>query len=110
MDGEDVSNVEPQRVTPEQAYQGLRSMALTLKPEEIGVKTPPREPYAVVMEMGFPRGTATLVAVAEGTVSLYYSSGGGILGAGIHDSVRSAGFTLLAEAADYIDAMESVGG
>jgi hypothetical protein len=39
------------------------------------------------METGYSNGTATLVCLADGTTSLYTSSGGGIIGGGMHESV-----------------------
>jgi hypothetical protein len=39
------------------------------------------------MDMTYPNGTATLVAIADGTTSLYLGSGGGIIGAGGHENV-----------------------
>jgi hypothetical protein len=50
------------------------------------------------MEMGFPNGTATLMALADGTTSLYYSGGGGVLGGQGHEAVRRANAALLREA------------
>jgi hypothetical protein len=54
---------------------------------------------AVVMDWSLDRGAATLVAYDEGTTSLYYSSGGGVIGAGAHDAVRRAAAAFRAEAA-----------
>lgn len=42
------------------------------------------------METGYEQAVATLVAVADGTTSLYFSTGGGIIGAGAHESVALA--------------------
>jgi hypothetical protein len=79
------------------AYENLRSMALAIEPGAIGV-TPTRElphVFGVVMDMGMDRGTATLVVFADGTVSMYYSSGGGMIGAGEHEKVRNIAHRLL---------------
>src|SRR5688572_16670054 len=45
---------------------------------------------AVVFDWGMGNGSATLVAFDDGTTSLYFSGGGGIIGAGAHDAVRRA--------------------
>jgi hypothetical protein len=59
------------------------------------------------MEMGFPRGAATLVAMGEGSVSMYFSSGGGIIGGGEgHESVRGAGLAFVKASADFLHLME----
>ena len=36
------------------------------------------------MESGYPERVATLVGVVDGTTSLYFSNGGGVIGAGEH--------------------------
>ncbi|MDQ6768966.1 MAG: hypothetical protein M3Z54_03150 [Gemmatimonadota bacterium] len=53
----------------------------------------------VVMDWGVGSGVATLAAFEDGTTSLYWSSGGGILGAGGRDAVRRIAATFRAEAA-----------
>ncbi len=60
---------------------------------------------AVIMETGYPQAIVTLVAMADGTTSLYFSNGGGIIGAGEHESVRSAASALLRLAAQYAGEM-----
>ena len=49
--------------------------------------------------------------MAEGTTSMYLSSGGGIIGAGRHDDVRMASAQALSEASavrGYLDPVEDV--
>ena len=60
---------------------------------------PDDQARAVVMDWSLDRGTATLVVYDDGTTSLYYSSGGGVIGAGGHEAVRGAGEAFYAEAA-----------
>jgi hypothetical protein len=43
-----------------------------------------------MMEMVISQTWVTLVCIADGTVSIYFGTGGGIIGAGEHDSVRHA--------------------
>lgn len=52
--------------------------------------TPGGAARAVVMDWGLDGGTATLVAYDDDTTSLYLSSGGGVIGAGAHETVRLA--------------------
>jgi hypothetical protein len=78
-------------------YENLRSVALAVEPGSIGV-TPSQDlphVFGVLMDMGMYQGTATLVAFADGTVSMYYSSGGGMIGAGEHENVRNTAHRLL---------------
>ena len=62
------------------------------------------EVKCVVMDWNLGGETvATLVAFADGTTSLYLTSGGGILGAGSHENVREAAARFRALAADRAD-------
>lgn len=71
-------------------YLGLRNLAL--QGQRPNVQTlKPTEPYAVLMDWGVSEGTATVAAFADGTASVYLSSGGGFLGGGqSHESIRNA--------------------
>jgi hypothetical protein len=42
------------------------------------------------METGYPEATATMLALSEGTTSLYLSSGRGVIGGHAHQDVRQA--------------------
>ncbi|HEX2470049.1 MAG TPA: hypothetical protein VHK05_05625 [Candidatus Limnocylindrales bacterium] len=74
-------------------FSDLRSMALGLDPSSI--RTPADEPWSgaavAAMELSVGGATATIVAIADGTVSMYLSSGGGAIGAGEHAAVRAEG-------------------
>ena len=50
------------------------------------------------METAYPEAVASLAVFAEGGTSLYFSSGGGVIGAGEHDSVRATHGPFFAEA------------
>ena len=54
------------------------------------------------METGYPKAVASLVAFVDGTTSLYFSSGGGMLGAGTHESVRKASTMFLRFANEHV--------
>ena len=85
-----------------EAYSGLRSMALSTKPDSIGVKLKdPNEVWGVVMETGYPEAVASLVALVDGTVSLYFSNGGGIIGLGPHAGPQRAAQSLLAASQQF---------
>jgi hypothetical protein len=74
-------------------FEGLRKMALGADPASI--RTPADEPWSgaavAAMELGVDGATATIVAIADGTVSMYLSRGGGVIGAGEHAAVRGQG-------------------
>jgi hypothetical protein len=83
-------------------YLGLRQQVLQIRPEDIGIPPKPDEPiFGIVMETGMGKGIATFLCLADGTVSLYLSTGGGVIGAGEHESVRSAAQTLLQITNEY---------
>jgi hypothetical protein len=97
----------------QEVYHGLRSMLMDLDPAEngLGQDSAGRMVWGALMEMGYPGATVTLVALADGTTSLYTSTGGGILGGGFHAQVAAATesflsvveghLSLLSPGADY---------
>ena len=76
---------------PKPIFGDLRSMALTV--DLATLQTPAEEPWGgagvAMMEIGMDRAVASIVAVADGTVSMYTSTGGGVIGAGEHAAVRA---------------------
>jgi hypothetical protein len=81
-------------------YRGLRQQILELNSEQLGISTT-ETVLAVVMETGYPEAVATLVAVVDGSASLYFSNGGGIIGAGQSPETNAAARRLVAKAADF---------
>ena len=83
-------------------YLGLRTMVFEVDPATIQVSPGRhlRPAWCALLEFGLSQGTATLVAIADGTVSFYTSSGSGVIGAGEHEAVRAAADRFLEEASD----------
>jgi len=85
-------------------YRDLRQQVFSIDPSKIGV--PPSSAsnsvWGVVMETGYPEAVATLVALADGTVSLYFSNGGGIIGVGQHEGPRKASTELLTASKEFL--------
>lgn len=50
------------------------------------------------METGYPGAVVSLVALADGTVSMYFSNGGGIIGLGPHPEPHRIAKELIASA------------
>ncbi|HEX9092023.1 MAG TPA: hypothetical protein VF831_11070 [Anaerolineales bacterium] len=90
---------------PAQSYLQLRERILNLDPADLGFKPAGDKPgvWGVLMETGYEVGTASLVALADGTTSLYYSTGGGMLGSGGYSPVAQASKALVAEAEHHTD-------
>lgn len=77
-------------------YEGLRRMALDAV--AAGLTAPgPDHPHVWGVVIDIPSGPAwaTVVALGDGTTSMYTSVGGGTIGAGEHESVRAANAQLL---------------
>ena len=83
---------------PVDGTPALREKLLSAKPLDFGLAATPELPnvWAAMMEMRIDKTVVSLVAVAEGSTSLYFSTGGGVIGGGEHDSVRTANRNLLA--------------
>jgi hypothetical protein len=75
---------------PAEVYDGLRQQVLHLTPDQLGAEFADAPILAVLMETGYREAVATLVGVADGTSSLYFSNGGGFIGAGTHAAVAQA--------------------
>ena len=75
---------------PAEVARGLRAEALTRSAHEMGIVASPERPnvFGILMEINYPVATVTLAVFAEGSTSLYFSSGGGVIGAGQHETVR----------------------
>lgn len=90
-----------------EVYTAMRSGVLELNEKEMpSLKGKPI--WAVLMETGLDDAGYTLVAVADGSASLYFSNGGGLIGAGEHENVRPQSLKLVEAAKENIDHMEKV--
>ena len=90
------------------ASADLRRRALAATPDELGITPTEDRPrvYGVLMDIAYPNGTATLVSLADGSTSLYFSSGGGIIGGGEHTHIAQASMAFVATADGFVEAME----
>src|SRR5215210_2744937 len=87
-------------------YSELRSQVLHIDPATLAIPDGDWMGASVaVMEMALRGGTASLVAVADGTVSLYMSTGGGTIGGGERPVVREAAKRFLRAAAEAAQSM-----
>ncbi len=76
--------------SPQQMYVELRNQVLQLTPADLGEDAHEAPLLALLMETGYPEGVATLVGVVDGSASLYFSNGGGVIGAGGRAEVARA--------------------
>jgi hypothetical protein len=79
-------------VPPKDVYLGLRNQMLQGSRAKFGLPATQAvaEPWGVVMDWGVTRGTATVVALSDGSASLYLSGGGGYLGGIGQPPIRAA--------------------
>ena len=83
-------------------YLGLRNQALSLEPGQIGLNLDTSNPvFGILMDTGYKDAVVTLSVMGEGSVSLYFSNGGGIIGLGEHEGPRRAGLSLLSFANQF---------
>jgi hypothetical protein len=94
--------------SPAEIYEGLRGQALGLA--SAGVEGIPSEALllAVLMDWAIDDAVVTLVGVADGSTSLYFSNGGGVIGAGRHAQVAEATRHFLEVAVSAPDAFAQV--
>ena len=86
-------------------YKELRQKVLAIDPRELGL-TPAITSglvWGVLMETGYPKAVVTLVTIADGTVSLYFSNGGGMIGIGEHEGPRKACKEFLLFSQKFLD-------
>jgi hypothetical protein len=77
----------------------LRSQLLHSTPQQLGI-TPLRGVWGVLMERGYAKGTATIIALADGTASMYLSTGGAVAGGKAYPPAHAAALKLCEQAAE----------
>ena len=87
----DITNYQEntENQTEQNPYSGIRNMAFSVTSEQLGLNGIEKDQvFGIISEMDMDGATATVVTFATGDTSLYLSSGGGIIGAGQHESVQ----------------------
>lgn len=94
---------QPKPGTRKAAFADLRMQALTGTRAAFGLDASATSatPWGVVMETGFPEGSFTLVALSDGSASIYLSSGGGSIGGRAHEAIRRASRAMVDLAAKF---------
>ena len=59
-----------------------------------GAQAPEGALRGVIMETGYDRGVVTFAAMSDSSISIYFSWGGGMIGAGSHDRPAAAARNL----------------
>jgi hypothetical protein len=91
--------------TDDNAFEGLRNMAFSATPEQLGLSLPTDKTvvYGVVMDWEMGGATATTVSYQTGDASLYLSSGGGVIGGGQYQSVNIAAKKFVSLAQTFLE-------
>jgi hypothetical protein len=93
------------KADPAEVVRSLREQALRIAPAEINewAGAGQTQVWGALMEIGYPEAAATLVTFIGGTTSLYFSNGGGIIGAGERAGVKETAKQFLALADTLVD-------
>jgi len=83
---------DPMNYAPAEIYTKLRAQAFGATAKALGTR---EQTFGVIMETGYPEAVVTLVALSDGTASLYFSNGGGMIGMGQHEGPAIAARSLI---------------
>ncbi|MBN2443198.1 MAG: hypothetical protein JXJ04_17690 [Spirochaetales bacterium] len=90
-------------------FKDMRDMTFSINPTDIGIaKKSENQVYAVIMETGYEEGIYSLRCFAEGSISLLFSNGGGMIGIGEHQEAREKGLLLINESNHYFNKFKKV--
>lgn len=90
---------------PAEVYRSLRANILSAARAKLNLPDPatPATPWGIVTDWGVPTGSATIVAISDGTASIYLSGGGGFLGGGQRfEAIRNAAKAAVAAASEAV--------
>jgi len=91
-------------------FTKLREQIATITPGQLRLAPTSELPrvWAALMELPVSGSVASLLASADGTTSLYFGTGGGIIGGGKHAQVRAANRRFLVALDAALDATAPV--
>lgn len=89
------------RVTQAAPAVELRQMALTTPASDFGIEPLPGEAWCVVMDTTYPNASVSLLSLSDGGASLYFSTGGGVIGGQTHANVAAAAKAFVTEATRF---------
>jgi hypothetical protein len=104
----DAASGQPREVAG--IYADLRDAILHLDPASVGIHQGPETPNAwgLVMDWSLDEAVATIVSLADGTTSMYLSTGGGTIGAGEHPAAAAASVNAVRIAEGMLDGFAPV--
>jgi hypothetical protein len=86
------NTLKTEQAPPAEVYLGLRNQVFQRSRNQIGIPptAAPTMPWGVVMDWGLSENTATVLALSDGSASVYFSNGGGFIGGQSHETVQKA--------------------
>jgi hypothetical protein len=74
-------------------------------PGSVGIRATPDLPrvWGATLDQTYPKGSVTVVGLADGTTSMYTSGGGGVIGGAAHGAVVAATNDWLRRAEQLLD-------
>jgi hypothetical protein len=102
------SSDQPGRKNTAEIFRGLRNQVLALAAKDVQGTPLPTGVFGALMEFTAGQTWVTLVAVLDGTTSLYFGSGGGIIGGGKSEIVRKANHLFLETAGRFVSSFTKV--
>jgi hypothetical protein len=100
-------NQSAQKQAHPEMYLDMRNAALHGSRSAFGLDAVASsdQPWGVLMEIGFPEGSATVVAFSDGSASIYLSSGGGSIGGIGHANIRKAAQAMVSLSTKFLPTM-----
>lgn len=95
----------PAEATPENPYPRLREQALTVEASNVGIEPVEGSAWGVIMDLRVDDITVSVVSFADGTASVYLSSGGGFIGGHQHEAIRAVAKTFVDAASAALPVM-----
>ena len=93
-----------QKQTEQNHYEEMREMAFLASTEQLGLSSIGKDQvYGIISEMDMEGATITLATFLNGDASIYFSSGGGVIGAGQHESVEKIVKEYVKNGQNYLD-------
>jgi len=85
----------------------LRAKLLAMSPADLKLKPTQHLPrvWAALLDWGLRGASATIAVVADGTVSMYTSAGGGMIGAGQHQQIHMPAARFLKTVEAIVDSL-----
>ena len=73
----------------------LRESVFTSDPVKVGITPTPGEAWGIIMDIGHPKAVISILSLADGSASIYVSTGGGHIGGQGQPAIREAAMAFV---------------